>query len=105
MKEKKHNLQKEQGSVQRQTQKNEHYENADAANKQESGDQYGIVPVPKGEKKESDQQKSGNRMPKNQPDLKGIDDEKIIPGIKRKHSPWNSIDFEADDFFGGLVPA
>ena len=97
MKEEKKNLQEEQGSVQHQTQKNEDYKDAS----QNEKDNFGIVPVPQVKQ----EKKSNSETKPDQPDLKGIDDEKIIPGIKSKRSPWNSIDFEADDFFGGLVPA
>jgi len=101
MKEEKKNLPEEQGSVQRQTQKNEDYKDASQNKKYQGNNKFGIVPAPQAKH----EKKSDSDTTHDQPDLKDIDDEKIIPGIRAKRSPWNSIDFEADDFFGGLVPA
>ena len=95
MKEKKNNLQKEQGSVQRQVQRNEDYRSTDNRG---NGGQFGIVPFTQAKKN-----KPNTAKPK--PELKEVDDEKIIPGMRTKRSPWNSVDFEADDFFGSWVPA
>lgn len=98
MKEKRNNQQKEQGSVQRQTQKNESYKDIVGNNEGQNSDaEFGIIPaLPI---KKPYQKKSG----KGQPDLKEINDEEIIPGIKTKRSYWNSVDFEADNL-GGWMP-
>ncbi len=104
MKERKNDLRKEQGSVQRQTQESQSYSDTDLNKKQKSEqgnhNQFGVIPVP-----EAQEKKIGGNKGKKQPDLKEIDDEKVIPGIKTKRSSWNSVDFETDDFFGGWVPA
>ena len=98
MKEKKNHLHKEPGSAQRQTQKNEDVR----ANKI---DQYGIVLVSKAKQEKIGQKNQHNKFDKAEPDLNHVDDEKVISGIRAKRSSWNSIDFETDDFFGGLLPA
>lgn len=107
MKEKNKNLQNEQGSVQRQTQKNESYEGAEEnlhSEEAKNPDKFGLIPATENKKSSADKDEQISSL-EEKPNLEDIDDEKIIPGIKAKRTPWNSIDFEADNFFGGLVPA
>ncbi len=102
MKEQKKNLQNEQGSMQRQTQKNESYQGNQTIRGSSEG-KFGLIPTPQRQKNAEEEENISSLEEKST--LEGIDDEKIIPGIKAKRSPWNSIDFEVDNFFGGLVPA
>jgi len=97
MENKKEKLQNEQGSVQRQTQKNEQY--CEEANQSES---TSIVPTSQVKGSDADSDREGS-LERDEEMPEGIDDEKIIPGIKR--NPWNSITFDSDDFFGGFAPA
>ena len=80
----------EPGSLNRNQPKSEH----DQANKQPNQHhKFGIIPVA---------EKKGDKV---KPQLNEIDDEQIIPGLaEKKRRLWNSVDFEKDDFFSGLVP-
>lgn len=104
MENKKEKLQNEQGSVQRQTQKNEQY--GEEVNQSES---TSIVPTSQVKGSDADKDREGKasleraERERDEEMPEGIDDEKIIPGIKR--NPWNSITFDSDDFFGGFAPA
>lgn len=77
------------GSVQQQTQKNEQY------GKEKSKDnEFAIVPASQLKGSNADKDR---RVGSAKPVLKNIDDEKIIPGLRRKnHSFWNSVNFERD---------
>lgn len=107
----KENLQNEPGSVQRQTQNNQQYADTEGGQQQEVKEKneegtFDIIPVQQAESSDADIDREGDRSirDKDEIDLKDIDDEKIIPGIKAKRSPWNSITFDSDDFFGGMIP-
>lgn len=105
---KKEKLQNEQGSVQRQTQKNEQYGEEEASHSESTG----IVPTSQIKGSDADKDRGGKASTEREKRAKreeempeGIDDEKIIPGIRAKRNPWNSITFDSDDFFGGFAPA
>lgn len=107
MKEKNKNLQNEQGSMQQQTQKNESYEGIEENSQSQDvkkPDTFGLIPASENKKSSTDKDEQISSL-EEKPNLEDIDDENFIPGVKAKRTPWNSIDFEADNFFGGLVPA
>jgi hypothetical protein len=101
------NLQDGQGSMQKQTQGSQRFDGQQeehAAN----GDKFGVVPAPQAQGSDADKDRGGEPSIDNNDDdfdSKDNDDEEIIPGLRARNNPWNSITFDADDFFGGLVPA
>lgn len=97
----KKNLQNEPDSMQRQTQKDQHG-NADGQQeeKERKPETFGIIPVQQAESSDAD----FSVKDKEDIELRDIDDEKIILGIKAKRNPWNSITFDKDDFLGEMMP-
>ncbi|MCY1545054.1 hypothetical protein D9M68_809750 [compost metagenome] len=54
-----------------------------------------------GDKKKREKE---NPLPvKEKSQLKEIDDEKIIPGIRSRRRPWNSVTFDPDELMSGKL--
>lgn len=94
------NLQNEQGSVQL-----EREEQQNKAGEQKGEKELGIIPGSEVNGSDADEDRGGEPSIE-YTEIKNtvyLDDEVQI--IKAKHSCWNSITFDKDDFFSGLVPA
>ena len=95
------NLQEEQGSMQRQSQVNDQFNEAEEQEKNSGG--AGIVPTPEVKGSDADQDRGGESSLEDVEASEDRDD--YISSRKSKRRSWNSITFDHDDFVSGLMPA
>lgn len=95
------NLHEEQGSMQRQTQLNDKFNETEE--RENNSGVTGIIPASEVKGSDADQDRNG------EPSLEDIEDsgdqDDYISNEKTKRSSWNSITFDHDDFVSGLMPA
>jgi len=92
-------LQNEQGSMQEQTDKNKQHSEAQEKHSEKPGT---IVPTSEVTGSDADQDRGGKPSID---DAEAKEKDDFGDDVHTKRSPWNSITFDTDDFFSGLVPA